>query len=42
MKHWFYNYDEWCFIRHTKKRLEDQQKKHQEEQKKVSKKKAKK
>jgi hypothetical protein len=39
MNHWFYNYDEWCFIRHTKKRLEDQQRKQQEEQKKSSKKK---
>jgi hypothetical protein len=42
MHHWFYNYDEWCFLRHTKRRLEDQQKKQQEEQKKSSKKKGKK
>jgi len=38
MRHWFYNYDEWCFLRHTKKRLDDEFRKQQEEQKKSSKK----
>jgi hypothetical protein len=42
MSHWFYNYDEWCFLRHTKKRLEDEQRKQLDEQKKISKKKPKK
>ena len=42
MAHWFYNYDEWCYIRHIKKRLEDDYRKEQDEQKKLSKKKSKK
>jgi hypothetical protein len=42
MKHWFYNYDEWCFLRHTKKRLDDEYRRQHEEQKKFSKKKTKK
>lgn len=42
MAHWFYNYDEWCYIRHTKKRLEEEYRKEQDQQKKMSKKKSKK
>ena len=37
MGHYFYNYDEWCFIKHTKRRVEDQQRKKTEDNKKKSK-----
>jgi hypothetical protein len=33
--HWFFNYDEWCYLRYSKKRYEESQKKTEEEKKKL-------